>query len=64
MFDFDDAGKKSREAMEGMLESYSEMARGFQAIATEASAYAQRSFEQMTAFMDSLVSSRSLNDAC
>lgn len=52
MFDFDDAGKKSREAMEGMLESYSEMVRGFQAaIATEASAYAQRSFEQMTAFM-------------
>ena len=28
MFNFDEAGKKSREAMEGMLESYSEMARG------------------------------------
>lgn len=64
MFNLDDAGKKSREAMEGMLGSYSEMARGFQAIAAEASAYSQRSFEQMTAFMDSLVSSRSLNDTC
>ncbi|CAD7023427.1 phasin family protein [Pseudorhizobium endolithicum] len=63
MFNFDDASRKSSEVMEEMLKSYSEMAKGFQTIATEAGDYSRRSFQDMTSFMESLMSARGLEDA-
>lgn len=63
MFNFDDASKKSKEAMDGMLKSYSEIAKGFQAIATEAGDYSKKSFQDMTAFMEALTATRSIEAA-
>ncbi|MGK6313763.1 phasin family protein [Neorhizobium sp. DT-125] len=63
MFNFDDASKKSKEAMDGMLKSYSEIGKGFQAIATEATDYSKKSFQDMTAFMEALAAARSVEAA-
>ena len=62
MFSFDNASK-SMETMEEMLKSYSEMTKGFQLIAAEASEYSRRSFNEMTAFMESLMSARGIEEA-
>lgn len=63
MFNFDEANKKSKEAMDGMLKSYSEVARSFQAIATETSEYSRKSFQDMTAFMEAFAATRSIDAA-
>ncbi|KGD94370.1 MULTISPECIES: phasin family protein [Rhizobium/Agrobacterium group] len=63
MFNFDEASKKSKEAMDGMLKGYSEAAKGFQAIATEASEYSKKSFQDMTAFMEAFAAARSIDAA-
>ncbi|MGK9054172.1 phasin family protein [Neorhizobium sp. CSC1952] len=63
MFNFDDASKKSKEAMDGMLKSYSEVAKGFQAIATETGDYSKKSFQEMTSFMEALAATRSVEAA-
>ncbi|WP_037087330.1 phasin family protein [Neorhizobium vignae] len=63
MFNFDEASKKSKEAMDGMLKSYSEIAKGYQAIATEATDYSKKSFQDMTGFMEALASTRSVEAA-
>jgi Uncharacterized conserved protein len=62
MFNFDDASRKSRETMEEMLKSYSEMAKGFQTIAAEAGNYSRRSFQDVATFMESLMSARGVED--
>lgn len=63
MFNFDDASKKSKEAMDGMLKSYSEVAKGFQAIATETGDYSKKYFQDMTAFMEAFAAVRSIDAA-
>ena len=63
MFNFDEANKKSKEAMDGMLKSYSEIAKGYQAIATEATDYSKKSFQDMTGFMEALASTRNVEAA-
>ncbi len=63
MFNFDDASKASRETIDGMLKSYSELTRGYQAIADEAGNYSRRCFEEMTAFTDALAATRSVEAA-
>jgi hypothetical protein len=63
MFNFDEASRKSKEAMDGVLKSYTEVARGFQAIATEASDYSRKSFQDMTSFMEAFTSVRSIEAA-
>ncbi|WP_105434762.1 phasin family protein [Neorhizobium tomejilense] len=63
MFNFDEANKKSKETMDGMLKSYSEIAKGYQAIATEATDYSKKSFQDMTGFMEALASTRSVEAA-
>ncbi|WP_281978383.1 phasin family protein [Pseudorhizobium flavum] len=62
MFNFDNASK-SMETMEEMLKVYSYMTKGFQLIAAEASDYSRRSFNEMTAFMESLMSARGMEEA-
>ena len=48
MINFDDANKKGKEAMDAMLKNYSEVAKGFQAIATETSEYSKKSFQDVS----------------
>lgn len=63
MFNFDDASRKSKDAMDGMLKSYADIAKGYQAIATEATEYSKKSFLDMTSFMEALTTTRSVEAA-
>jgi len=63
MFNFEDANKKSKEAMETMMKSYSAMTKAFQAIATEAADYSKKSFEETVAHVEKLSSVKSVEAA-
>lgn len=63
MFNFDDVNKKGKEAMDTMLKNYSEVARGFQAIATEAGDYSKKSFQDTASFVESLTTVKSVEAA-
>jgi len=63
MFNFDDANKKGKEAMDAMLKNYAEIAKGFQAIATEATEYSKKSFQDAVAHMESLTGVKSVEGA-
>ena len=63
MINFDEANKKGKEAMDAMLKNYSEVAKGFQAIATEASEYSKKSFQDMTAYVEALSGVKSVETA-
>ncbi|PII38775.1 phasin family protein [Sinorhizobium meliloti CCBAU 01290] len=58
MFNFDDANKKSKEALDVAVKSYSAMTKGFQAIATEAADYSKKSFEDSVAHLEKLTASK------
>lgn len=59
MFNFDDTSRKSKEAMDTILKSYSETAKGFQAIATEASEFSKKSFQDAVNHFETLSGARS-----
>ncbi|WP_416797911.1 phasin family protein [Ciceribacter azotifigens] len=63
MFNFDEANRKGKEAMDAMLKNYAEIAKGFQAIATEASEYSKKSFQDAVAHMESLAGVKSVEGA-
>ncbi|WEX78809.1 phasin family protein [Sinorhizobium numidicum] len=63
MFNFDDANKKSKEAMDVAVKSYSALTKGYQAIATEAADYSKKSFEDGIAHIEKLSSAKSLEVA-
>ncbi|MCM2472253.1 phasin family protein [Rhizobium sp. CG5] len=63
MFNFDEANQKGKEAMETMMKNYSEVAKGFQAIAAEATDYSKKSFQNLTSFMESLSGVKSVETA-
>lgn len=63
MFNIDDASKKSKEAMDTMLKNYSEVTKGFQAIATEATDYSKKSFQHLASFMEAMTSVKSVEAA-
>ncbi|WEZ83596.1 phasin family protein [Rhizobium sp. 32-5/1] len=63
MFNFEDANKKSKEAMDTMMKSYSAMTKAFQAIATEAADYSKKSFEDSIAHVEKLSSVKSVEAA-
>lgn len=63
MFNIDDASKKSKEAMDTMLKNYSEVTKGFQAIAAEATDYSKKSFQDLTSFMEAMTSVKSIEAA-
>jgi phasin family protein len=63
MFNFEDANKKSKEAMDTMMKSYSAMTKAFQAIATEAADYSKKSFENSIAHVEKLSSVKSVEAA-
>lgn len=60
MFNFDEASKTGKEAMDTMLKSYSSLAKGMQAIATEAADYSKKSFEESVAHFEKLSGVKSL----
>ncbi|QFY60005.1 phasin family protein [Rhizobium grahamii] len=63
MLNFDDASRKSKEAMDTMLKSYSDTAKGFQAIAAEAAEYSKKSFQDAVTHMEALSGVRSVEAA-
>jgi len=63
MFNYEDANKMSKEAMDAMLVSYSSMTKGFQEIASEATEYSKKSYEQSAAAVEKLVGAKSFEKA-
>ena len=63
MFNFDDANKKSKEAIDVAVKSYSAWTKGLQAIATEAADFSKKSFEDSVAHVEKLTSVKSVEAA-
>lgn len=63
MFNFDEANAKGKEAMDTVLKSYSSLAKGMQAIATEAADYSKKSFEDGFTHFEKLSSTKSFEAA-
>lgn len=63
MFNFEEANKQSKEVMDTALKNYSEVAKGFQSIAAEASDYSKKSFQDMTSYFEALAGVKSLEAA-
>lgn len=63
MFNFDDTSRKSKEAVDTALKSYSDATRGFQAIATEAAEYSKKSFQDTVSHFETLSGARSIETA-
>jgi phasin family protein len=59
MFNFDDANRKSKEAMDTALRSYSDTTKGFQAIASEAADYSKKSFQDAVTHFETLTGAKS-----
>ncbi|CAN7425885.1 phasin family protein [Rhizobium sp. LjRoot30] len=63
MFNFDEASKKSKEAADTVLKGYSEVAKGFQAIAAESAEYTKKSFQDTVAHVEALAGVKSIEAA-
>ncbi|MGG7519232.1 phasin family protein [Allorhizobium undicola] len=63
MFNFEEANKKGKEAVDSMVKNYSEVAKGWQAIAAEASEYSKKSFQDLASHVESLTGVRSVEAA-
>lgn len=60
MFNMDEANKLGKETMDTVLKSYSTMAKGFQTLATEASDYSKKSYEDGAALIEKLATAKSI----
>ncbi|WP_454849323.1 phasin family protein [Rhizobium binxianense] len=63
MFNFDDASRRSKEAVDTMLKNYSDTAKGFQAIATETAEYSKKSFQDAVTHFEALTGVKSFEAA-
>lgn len=63
MFNFDDANKKSKEAVDTFVKSYTTAAQGWQAIATETADFSKKSFENGLAHFEKLSGVKSVEAA-
>jgi len=63
MSNFEEVQKLSKDNMDMAMESFGTMSKGFQAIAAEVADYQKKSFEEGTAAVEKLVSSKSLDKA-
>ena len=63
MFNFDDANKKGKEAVDTFVKSYTTVAQGWQAIATETADYSKKSFETSLAHFEKLSGVKSVEAA-
>lgn len=63
MFNFDEASKKNKEAVDTLVKSYTSVAQGIQAIATETADYSKKSFENGLSHFEKLSSVKSVEAA-
>lgn len=63
MFNFDDASKKSKEAVDTFVKSYTTAAQSWQAIATETADYSKKSLESNLAHVEKLSGVKSVEAA-
>lgn len=63
MFNFEDAAKYNKDAVDGMMKSATVTAEGFQAIATELADYAKKSLEAQVAHVEKLFAVKSMEAA-
>jgi hypothetical protein len=63
MFNLDEASRKNKEAVDGLLKNYAEVTKGFQAIASETGDYSKKSMQELTSFMEQLMAVRSIETA-
>jgi phasin family protein len=63
MKSFEDANKVGKEMMDNSLKSYAAMTKGLQSIASEATDYSKKSYEEGTATFEKLAASKSLETA-
>ena len=63
MFNFEDANKKSKEAVDTALKTYSDTTKGFQAIAAEATEYSKKSFQDAVTHFETLAGVKSFEAA-
>ncbi len=59
MFNFDEANKKGKEAMDNALKGYSDVTKGFQAIAAETAEYSKKSFQDTVSHFETLAGAKS-----
>jgi hypothetical protein len=63
MFNFDDASRKNKEVVDTVLRSYSDTAKSFQAIASEAAEYSKKSFQDAVTHFETLSGAKSFETA-
>ncbi|MFF0949410.1 phasin family protein [Rhizobium leguminosarum] len=63
MFNIEDANKKSKEAVDTALKTYSDTSKGFQAIAAEATEYSKKSFQDAVTHFETLAGVKSFEAA-
>lgn len=63
MFNFDEANKKGKEAMDTALKSYSDVGKSFQAIAAETAEYSKKSFQDGVTHFETLAGVKSFEAA-
>lgn len=63
MFNFEEASRKSKEAVDTALKGYSEVTKGFQAIAAETTEYSKKSFQDGVAHVEALTGVKSIETA-
>ncbi|MBP2549629.1 hypothetical protein J2858_002552 [Neorhizobium galegae] len=63
MFNLDEASRKNKEAVDGLLKNYAEVTKGFQAIASETGEYSKKSIQELTSFLEQLLAVRSIETA-
>ncbi len=63
MFNFEDANKFNKDAMDSMMKSYTVASKNFQAIATEVADFSKKSMEANVAHVEKLMSMKSIESA-
>ena len=62
-YDFESIQKFGKEQLEASQAAFQEVAKGLQAIATEATDYSKKSFETSSAFVEKLIGVKKLDEA-
>ncbi|OCJ06216.1 phasin family protein [Agrobacterium sp. 13-626] len=63
MFNFDEANKKGKEAIDTALKNYTDVNKGFQAIAAETAEYSKKSFQDGVSHFETLAGVKSFEAA-
>ncbi|MBO0662229.1 phasin family protein [Jiella sp. MQZ9-1] len=61
MYNYEDAGKMTKEAMDNALKSFAAMTKGFQQITAETADFTKRSYENQTAMVEKLFQAKTLD---